>query len=1252
MSGPSPREIEEVFDAVADLPPERQLSEMERLSGGRAELRAAVSKLLRIARADAGGLLDRPAVVAIELEQTSRPAAMTRVGPYRVLSMIGEGGMGVVYEAEQQNPRRVVALKVIRPGLMTTGLIRRFEREAAALGLLQHSGIACVYEAGVAPVEGGTPGVTVPFIAMELVRGLPLIAFARERGLGVRQRADLVARLADAVQHAHERGVIHRDLKPANVLVDGQGQPKILDFGIAKLAEGAAADETRHTLTGQVMGTLEYMSPEQLSGDPTRIDARCDVYALGVILYELLAGKPPHEVREMSIPAAAEVIREGLVARLETVTSGKDLRVDADLSTIASRALEKDPLRRYASAGELAADLRRYLRDEPIVARPTTAMYQLRRFARRHRALVWGVAATVLALAVGLVGMAVFAARESRARVLAEERLAAADRQSYRASVAAAKMALEAEDRATAEHQLTMAPAAARAFEWDVIRRSVVSADRIWSSLHGARSASVLCDAGELVGLEPSAAVLDLARDAVVSQFGDDADELAVLQIHRKSGVVVLLAGDRRSLRLHELSSGALVSRIETSDLGVPSPRLNAEGTLLGWAVGRGQVVRVVEPRTGALVKEVVGSEPTIALEFQPGTRRVAMSGSQTRVVDVDSGAVLWDLPGLLQSYSGDGRLVAVTRSTATGHDACVLDASTGQLMGRFPVHDRHAWSRPGVVFSGDGTLVAAHDRVGSIGVFDTATMQEVSRVLVRAGHNVLGLFGGGALRSGPRLVVCHHSGTCEMWSLPLVSAVTRMEFWTSNGASAVAFSADGLQLARSEWGALSLLDSSTGRPLWRMSDDIMSFRGVAFDQTGTRVAALEGTRGLRVLDARTGAVISRWLPIDRTPPLTAIAWSAARGAWLVAETQGTRAGEAGPVGVVRVVDSATLEPGAEILRGSGEIASLSCNGRLMAALHRRSAEAIDGGVLRIADAVTGTVQRVESSRPWTSASFSGDALLAGTAAGDVVWFEGNSVTHFLGAGSPVRSIARSPDGRRLAAACDDGNVYMWNAEEPGQQPLAVLRAETEPLGTVTRFTSDGDGLMVVSPYRLAWFERRAPATGSERAAMPLAFAAASGRRSPTSDLDRTVVAALGDNVAALNSDAWGIAMLRSASPEARGRAVELAERANTAARHASAPVLNTLGLALYRAGQLDEALAVLERSDTLYERSRGRRLATNWYIAAMVHAARGDADAAQSAMKTAEALATGQPDPLDADSRNIRDEAIERLSGSGVRGR
>ena len=338
-----------------------------------------------------------------------------QLGAYEIRRVLGRGACGLVYEAWQHNPPRSVALKTLRASLRSDAMSRRFEHEAAVLGRLKHPGIAQIYEAGTA--DG------VPFFALELVEGLPLTKYAKAHALDRRARLRLMIDVCRAVEYAHQRGVIHRDLKPGNILVDEEGRPKILDFGIARVTDVDIQTVTLETRMGDLIGTVPYMSPEQCAGDPAAVDTRSDVYALGVVSYELLCGRLPYDCSDSSLPAVLRAIQEDPPTAVR-----RELR--GDLSVILLTALEKDPNRRYATATALADDLDRYLRSAPIQARPPTALYQLWSLARRYTAVVVlsGVLLLTL-LAAGIVtGYQALRLADERDAALAAEQTAKTER--------------------------------------------------------------------------------------------------------------------------------------------------------------------------------------------------------------------------------------------------------------------------------------------------------------------------------------------------------------------------------------------------------------------------------------------------------------------------------------------------------------------------------------------------------------------------------------------------------------------------------------------------------------------------------------------------------------------------------------------------------------------------------------------------------------------------------------------------------
>ncbi|MCP4249284.1 MAG: serine/threonine protein kinase [bacterium] len=408
--------VKDVFHAALERGPEERTAFVDDACGGDSELRAEVTRLLDRHNSQDGFLETLPRLSEAVGEPGSGLACPGRIGAYALLSVLGEGGMGTVYLARQEKPHREVALKVIRARFLLPKLLRRFEHEAEMLGRLQHPGIAQIFEAGAYQIGGDK----LPFFAMELVHGHALIRYTELHHLSTGARLELLARVCDAVQHAHQKGIVHRDLKPANVLVDASGQPKVLDFGVARATDIDIQMTTQRTDVGQLVGTIPYMSPEQVSGDPDDLDTRSDVYTLGVTGYELLAGRLPYDVTRRTVPESIRVIREEEATPLSSVN-----RVfRGDLDTIFAKALEKDKERRYQTASDLAADIRRYLHDEPIVARRPSSAYQLRKFAWRNRALVGGgsVAAIAVLAALVLTGLALVHAKRSER--LASDRLA------------------------------------------------------------------------------------------------------------------------------------------------------------------------------------------------------------------------------------------------------------------------------------------------------------------------------------------------------------------------------------------------------------------------------------------------------------------------------------------------------------------------------------------------------------------------------------------------------------------------------------------------------------------------------------------------------------------------------------------------------------------------------------------------------------------------------------------------------------
>src|SRR6266516_297704 len=440
------KQVGAIFDAAIELPPERRAAYVLAACAGEDLLRLRVEALLR-AHDSAGTFMDSLAVDSRRETPVVKPSEQPgdRIGRYKLLQQIGEGGCGVVYMAEQEEPvRRRVALKVIKLGMDTRQVIARFEAERQALALMDHPNIAKIYDAGVTqttlapplshPMGEGAPGAGAggfplpsdgrgvrgegfsagrPYFVMELVRGIKITDYCDQNNLSTEDRLKLFTQVCQAIQHAHQKGIIHRDIKPSNILVTvnepgAPGCPKVIDFGIAKVTTGQRlTDKTVFTAFEQFIGTPAYMSPEQAMMTSLDIDTRTDIYSLGVLLYELLTGKTPFNQEELlaaGLDVMRRIIREQepvrpstrvstmleaeltIVARqrhAEPARLGTLLR--GDLDWIVMKALEKDRTRRYETANGLAADLKRYLTNEPVLARPPSTPYRIQKAWRRNK---------------------------------------------------------------------------------------------------------------------------------------------------------------------------------------------------------------------------------------------------------------------------------------------------------------------------------------------------------------------------------------------------------------------------------------------------------------------------------------------------------------------------------------------------------------------------------------------------------------------------------------------------------------------------------------------------------------------------------------------------------------------------------------------------------------------------------------------------------------------------------------------------
>ncbi len=732
MAEPALSEQSVFLDCIEMETPAERRAHLHRVCGGNQRLRAGVEALLA-AHERLGTIAHKPNAAVPAETVTVPPGGVgpgTIIGPYKLLEQIGEGGFGVVFMAEQQQPmHRRVALKVLKPGTDTRPIVARFEAERQALALMNHTNIAQV-------LDGGATASGQPFFVMELVRGLPITDYCDQNNLPVRERLELFVQVCQAVQHAHQKGIIHRDVKPTNILVtlhDGTPVVKVIDFGIAKALGQQLTDKTLFTGYAQLVGTPLYMSPEQAEMSGLDIDTRTDIYSLGVVLYELLTGTTPLDRERLQFAGFDEIRRlichveppkpstrlttlggTATAMSLHRKSSAKQLRqlFKGELDWIVMKALEKDRNRRYETANGLLQDIQRHLRDQPIEARPPSLGYTLRKFARRHKhgLAAAGLAGCILVLLLVVLGAGLvnFALRDERDLARTNQ-----------------ERAETAEQRARdAEREIKIRAHLAKAM---ALRRGGQAGQR----------GGTLAEVAEAMRHEPSEELRQELRTEAAAALGLPDIEVAAEWDGWPTGTEQMdFAANLERYAVADDEGNVSVRRVadhgETARLpGFGKPDYNGvvlspDGRYLahrGGGEGRLKLWRLDGSKPELILEESTGEHPS-DVSFRPDGRQLAIAqpGASVRIYDTTAGRLVKEIPtpGRVQPLAFHPRLPRLAIGTETG--VRILDVNTGAVLAEFgktAPASYLAWHPDGIVLG-----VSGQDR--NIGLWDVENRTQV----------------------------------------------------------------------------------------------------------------------------------------------------------------------------------------------------------------------------------------------------------------------------------------------------------------------------------------------------------------------------------------------------------------------------------------------------------------------------------------------------------------------------------------------